>query len=200
MAAELEPPVVIFALEREAAPFRKRLHLLKFPVTLRVSGVGRAAATRTVASLSSPSLVISAGFCGALNPGLGIGDIVSDSRQLLTVDHLVATAQEKQALRERTAADAVDMEADAIRLWCLKRTIPFLAVKAVSDTATHALSPRLANLLNGGEVSMPKVLAALARSPALLPELLRLSRHTALASERLADELMRTLTKFHQPA
>ncbi|HYH65402.1 MAG TPA: hypothetical protein VD866_11965, partial [Urbifossiella sp.] len=59
---------VLFALEREAAPFR-RLVRGRRDVAVRVSGVGRAAARAALVKLLDgvePDRVIAAGFCGAL--------------------------------------------------------------------------------------------------------------------------------------
>jgi adenosylhomocysteine nucleosidase len=213
---------VIFALDREAAPFRKLAKQHRLPVRILVSGVGRDAAIRAMESVGDASLVISAGFCGALNPALRIGDIAvcpfsgeaealrSGARDLasalgsedsasplnlITVDHLVATPDAKRRLRIETGADVVDMEAEHVRAVCVERGIPFLAVKAVSDTADAALSPVLVNLLSASRVSPMRALAAAIRRPALLLEFRRLARATSFAAERLAEKLLEIISK-----
>jgi adenosylhomocysteine nucleosidase len=70
---------VLFALEREAAPFRRAACDLKH-VSIHVSGVGRSrarATTERLLAVSLPQLVIAAGFCGALVPELRVGDVVT---------------------------------------------------------------------------------------------------------------------------
>lgn len=185
---------VLFALDREAAPFRRLVR--RSDVTVRVSGVGRAAARAAALKLIDevrPARVIAAGFCGALDPSLKVGDIVLSPR-IATVDRLVATPADKAALRAETGADAVDMESAAVEAACRERGVPFEGVRAVSDTAAAALSPELVRLLSGGAVSVPRALAALARRPALLPEFVRLGRDTARAARALAAALAARVT------
>jgi adenosylhomocysteine nucleosidase len=70
--------LVLFALEREAAPFRRAARALPH-VSIHVSGVGRRRAREAAERLlaeSRLSLAIAAGFCGALVPALRVGDIV----------------------------------------------------------------------------------------------------------------------------
>lgn len=178
---------VLFALEREAAPFRKAVRALPH-VSVHVSGVGRTAARGAAKRLleSGPSLVIAAGFCGALNPSLKVGDVVK-SPHILTVDHLVSDPAEK--CRLSASHDAVDMESAAVEAICHDAGIPFLAVRAVSDAADTALSPELVRLLSGGHVSVWRACAALVRKPSLLGEFVRLGRDTAFAARKLSDEL-----------
>lgn len=179
---------VLFALEREAAPFR-RLARGRADVVVRVSGVGRVAARAAAAMLIDvlrPTRVIAAGFCGALDPALAIGDIVVSPR-IVSVDRIVATPAEKAALRAATGADAVDMESAAVEEVCRDRGVGFVGVRAVSDSATAALSAELIQLLSGGTVSVPRALVALARRPRLLREFLRLGSDTAMAARELSE-------------
>ncbi len=181
---------VLFALEREAAPFRRAARGVKH-VTIHVSGVGRKRAREAAQRLhDSPSLVIAAGFCGALSPSLRVGDIVQSPR-ILTVNHLVCDPAEKCQLSE--FHDAVDMESAAVAEVCAGKGVPFLAVRAVSDTAHTALSPELVRLLSGGNVSPLKACYALMWKPSLLGEFLRLARDTKVAAENLAAELMKVV-------
>lgn len=178
---------VLFALDREVAPFR-RLVRGRADVAVRVSGVGRAAARAAALKLIDevrPTHVIAAGFCGALDPALKIGDIVVSPR-IVTVDRIVATPAEKAALRAASGADAADMESDAVEAACRERGVSFQAVRAVSDTADTALSPDLVRLLDGGEVSVWRAIAALIRRPRLLGEFNRLARDTTIAATALA--------------
>lgn len=181
---------VLFALGREAAPFR-RLVCGRADVAVRVSGVGRAAARTAALTLIDevrPERVIAAGFCGALDPGLKVGDIVVSPR-IVTIDRIVGTPAEKATLRAASAADAVDMESVAVEEICREYGVEFVAVRAVSDNAESCLSAELVTLLSGGEVSIPRALLALLRRPGLLPEFLRLGRDTAVAARTLADAL-----------
>jgi len=187
---------VVFALEREAAPFRKLARGLP-RVSISVSGVGHAnareAANRLLMETPVPNLVIAAGFCGALVPTLRVGDIVTSPR-IFTATHLISTPHEKRQIAEQHGVDAVDMESSAIAEVCAERGVPFRAVRAVSDTVDTALSPELVRLLSGGNVSPWKAIRALVRKPALLGEFRRLARDTKLAARNLANELMRIVS------
>ena len=183
---------VLFALEREAAPFRRAARELPH-VSIHVSGVGQPRARRATELLLRdlrPSLVIAAGFCGALVPSLRVGDVVTSPR-ILTVDHFVCDPAEKGQLSE--SHDAVDMESAAVAEVCAEKGVRFLAVRAVSDTVDTALSPELVRLLSGGNVSVRKACVALLRKPALLGEFLRLARDTKLAARNLADALVQII-------
>lgn len=179
---------VVFALEREAAPFRRAARTLP-GVSIHVSGVGRnraRAATEQLIRGSRSELVVAAGFCGALIPALRVGDIVTSPR-ILTIDHLVCDPAEKCQLGE--SHDAVDMESAAVEAVCAERGVRFLAVRAVSDTVDTALSPELVRLLSGGNVSVLRACGSFLRKPSLLGEFRRLARDTKFAARCLADEL-----------
>lgn len=179
---------VLFALEREAAPFRRAARDLSH-VSIHVSGVGRARARRAAEFLCAarPELVVAAGFCGALVPSLRVGDVVKSPR-ILTVDHLVTDPAEKCRLGE--SHDAVDMESAAVVAACAENRVRSLAVRAVSDTVDTALSPELVRLLSGGNVAVRKACLALLKKPTLLGEFLRLARDTKFAARNLAEALV----------
>ncbi len=182
---------VVFALEREAAPFRRAIRS-RADVAVHVSGVGRARAREAAKRLlcDCPALVIAGGFCGALVPFLRVGDIVQ-SPKILTVDHLVCDPAEKCQLSQ--FHDAVDMESAAVEQVCAENGIPFLAVRAVSDTVDTALSPELVRLLSGGNVSPLKACGALLRKPTLFGEFFRLARDTKFAARKLAEALVKVI-------
>lgn len=189
---------VLFALEREAAPFRRRVRG-RADVVVCVSGVGRVAARAAAVKLLDevkPTRVIAAGFCGALAPDLRVGDVVT-SPHIVTADRLVTTPATKAQLRAESGADAVDMESAAVEAVCRDRGTSFRAVRAVSDTADAALSPELVKLLSGGSVSVSRAVAALLRRPALLGEFRRLGRDTAVAARTLAAALVQYISPPH---
>jgi adenosylhomocysteine nucleosidase len=143
--------------------------------------------------------VIAAGFCGALAPHLKVGDVVT-SPHILSVDHMVCDPAEKKRLFEQSGALAVDMESAAVAAVCAEHHIPFLAVRAVSDTSDTRLSPAVERVLARGEVSAWAALLAILRRPSALGEFRRLARDTKLAAEKLADELARIVAESAPPA
>jgi nucleoside phosphorylase len=166
-----------------------------------------------------PLWLCAAGFAGALQADWRIGDVLvalevadtsgrcwlcdpwleaqpgglwREGRLLSTVD-FIAAPHDKGELGRRYGAAAVDMESATAAQFCLKRNIPFVGVRAISDELHTRLSPRLATLLSGPAVRPGRVLAAVLRSPGLLPELWRLARDTRRAARSLAHVLLRLL-------
>ena len=146
----------------------KRRHL-----ALAISGVGAAAAARATKALLTghrPRWLISAGFSGALQPGLArneilIGQSVGDTAgrridvdlhggpvawkempgarlaKLITVDRILRQPEEKRALGQEHGALAVDMESYAVAEVCRRASAHFLAVRVISDTVDEVLPP-----------------------------------------------------------
>ena len=244
-----DDPCILFALRRESAPFRREFRPHQaFPaspcwarfcgppwltVLVVETGVGQAHVARVLDWLLAkpkfdqvtyqPSMILFAGFAGALTDSLHVGDIVLADEvldahgkrwpttwptpfpeghwtpplhrgRLLTVDRMIAMPEEKRRLGEQTAAVAVDMESAHFAARCTQAGIPFGCVRAISDEVTTPLSPNLASLLSGGAVSPWRLLTALARRPRMSPELLRLARDTKRASEQLGLALGELLT------
>jgi len=187
---------VVFALSPEEAGFQNQLsdvrtidahgHTLRHgrcgerQVTTIVSGPGAeqaAAACRVLIQGHRPRWVISAGFCGALDPRLKVESVVladglyGDARasdhlersfrriaaatlpppaaigRFVQVDRIVCRAVDKQALAAETQAIACDMESLAVAQACLARGVPVSALRGVSDTADEDLPPDLDPLM-----------------------------------------------------
>jgi adenosylhomocysteine nucleosidase len=242
-------PCLLFALARESAAFRREFRpQQRFPgapgwarfcgpswltVLVFETGVGLDAAEKAGAWLLSgpemggvpyrPKLVLSAGFAGALDPSLAIGDIVLATDvvdmegnrwpvtwpaeplkgvwrppirrgRVLTSPKLVESPAEKAEWAQRRQAMAVDMESSVLARMCYQKEVPFGCVRAVSDRTDTTLSPRLADLVRQGRPSAPRVLAACLRSPGLIGEFRRLARDTKQAGIQLGLALGELLT------
>jgi adenosylhomocysteine nucleosidase len=187
---------VVFALSTEEAGFQNQLtdvltidahgHTLRLGrcgphrVTTIVSGPGAekaAAACEVLFQGHQPRWVISAGFCGALDPRLKVEAVVladglfGDSKasahleqslkriasaalprpsatgRFVQVDRIVCRAIDKKSLADETGAIACDMESLAVAQACAKRDIPVSAVRGVSDAADEDLPPDLDPLM-----------------------------------------------------
>jgi len=101
--------------------------------------------------------LISSGFAGALEKDLKVGHlllaenfsspkllrspalVLDDDRtflgKLLTVPRMVETVEERESLREKTGAAAVDMETEILAEVCAAHDLPMLSLRAISDTA-----------------------------------------------------------------
>ena len=143
--------------------------------------------------------MISTGFCGALDRTLAVGDVVVDSQaspkgstvisgEILSIDWVVTTAEEKAALHARTGAVAVEMESAAVAEKAREWAVPFYSVRAVSDTAADDL-PLDFNRYRDAEGRFSRswiAWAALSR-PSAISGLLRLDRNCRAAAEALGE-------------
>jgi len=168
--------------------------------------------------------LVSFGICGALDPALAVGDLVVadgvvDTRERLAADPawtaalrsalprsrpglatgsgaIVGSVADKAALRRATGAAIVDMETHAVAMAARHAGVPFVVVRAVSDSAAHAL-PRAAQagFKADGEPDVGAVLVGLLRRPWELPALVR----TALDAENAFKSLSRAAAALTPP-
>lgn len=97
-------------------------------------------------------------------------------------DRAIGSPAEKAALAGTTGALAVDMESHAVGRSAARLGIPFLAVRAVADTAERGLPPWLAGVIDPEGRTRLRVLAAgLLKHPADLKRLIGLGRATGRA-------------------
>ena len=107
--------------------------------------------------------------------------------RLLTCQKPIGSPAEKQSVWRRTSAAAVDMESLAIAEIAAANRLPFLAVRAIVDTAADALPPALsAAAEEGGARGIGALLGALARAPGELPDFIRLIARYRAARRALA--------------
>ena len=164
---------VTFALPDESREFRKLLTkgkgqharnaaieigtLHEVEVAVAHIGVGAVAAEKGIAALLEqirPELLICAGYGGALDPALRIGDLVLDLRhsgaQMQPLNHAqhgaihtardaAETVEDKRVLHSRTGAHVVDMETAIVAAACSAAGVPVLALRVVSDEAGQPL-------------------------------------------------------------
>lgn len=184
------------------------------------SGPGCERARRATAALldaHSPGWIVSTGFCGALIPGVQIGQIIVSNEvvnsagdclkidlgmgsdephglyvgRTLTVDRMVRSVMEKRNLAEMTGAISVDMETFAIAKLCQDRKTRFMAVRCVSDDLAADLPSEVLSLVGEtGSVRVGAVIGALWKRPGSYQDLWRLRENAMLASDHLAKFLI----------
>jgi adenosylhomocysteine nucleosidase len=200
--------LVCFAVKQEAKFF------FKPESEILISGMGPSNAEKTlkrVLEKKRHSLVLSCGFAGALNPALTVGTVLFDADEATGLssplhsagarpgkfhfsDRVAITAAEKKALREKTGADAVEMESQVIRSICKNIGIPSATVRVISDAADENL-PLDFNALMSAEnrLSYGRLFWTILNSPGAIPGLLRLERQTKMAAQKLAEVLGRII-------
>lgn len=156
---------IVAALEREVCPLVKHWRISEKEydgrrfrffendrAVLLCGGMGPEAARRAAEAilvLYRPRVVYSAGYAGALDAGLRVGEILSPARVidatdgssidipggnsvLISYGH-VATPEQKSKLWQAYGAQAVDMEAATVGRAAEARNVAFKALKVVSD-------------------------------------------------------------------
>jgi len=85
------------------------------------------------------------------------------------------TPAEKRILFERTGAIAVDMESGAVAKVAQEAGVPFMAVRAIADSADMAIPPSPLEAVDEfGELSLPILLSGLIKHPTELIDMIRL--------------------------
>lgn len=111
-----------------------------------------------------------------LSAALGAHRPVSFGR-LLTSHEPLSSVESKTVAFRQTGAVAVDMESSAVAEIAAAARMPFLAVRAIVDTAADAVPQAAlsATAPDTGALRIGRLLAALARTPGELPALIRLA-------------------------
>lgn len=162
-----------------------------------------------------PDVVVSTGFCGAIDPHLQLGDVFVASGvidrenrkryavaeefqptsrcehgELVSMDRVAGTAAEKRELGG-TGARAVEMEAAAVASRAQIWNVPFYCIRSVSDTADESFEIDFNRMRDvHGRFSRGRItLSALARPWSRIPALLKLDSSCRRASKSLGDFL-----------
>ena len=202
-------------VEAEGLPvdWARSARLGEHMILMAANGAGSARAAAAVdaaAPAFHPEAVVSAGFCGALDPELDIAAVVvgaciadEDRRfpalpvtspapyhvgTICPIDHVAQTAGEKKWLRS-TGGVAVEMEAAGVAASAQSHGLPFYCVRTVTDLAGENMANDFnAALRPDGHFGTMHILGNCVRHPMdRLPELIRLRRRCARASRALGE-------------
>ena len=210
---------VILAMERELLPFLRRCRRVDVE-TIRCyehqgtvyacGGIGRSAAARATSAILErcrPRRVISAGFAGALDTRLKVGqvlkpEVVIDTQTkqqyrttpvespaehitLVTAD-ATAGAGDKKQIASRFGAQLLDMEAGAVAEVAARAGVEFMAVKAVSDELDFAMPPVGRFVSRDGQFQQARFIAWTAWHPAQWAPVWQLGRNSHAAARALS--------------
>jgi len=206
--------LVCFALPDEARPFEQLAATAR--VRTLITGIGKKnaeRAIRTTLAESRPNLVLTCGFAGGLESHLTHGEIVFSAdeesglklkllaagareAQLFCADHIAVSAEEKRALRQKTGADAVEMESEIIRAVCREQKIPSATVRVISDIAGEDLPLDFNELMTPDrKLDFGKLTLAILKSPGKIGALLRLQKQTSGSAKILARTLAQIIAE-----
>lgn len=162
-------------------------------------------ATEAIIKLYRPELIISAGFAGALQPDIRVGQPLtprwvvnakdgsrSDTKIgegiLITADSVASTVQ-KRKLADAYGAQAVDMEAAAVARGAQIHGVRFAACKAISDSLDFQMPPMQCFIDIQGQFQTAKFVVYVSVRPWLWKSVLQLARNSATASRALCRAL-----------
>ena len=212
---------IVAALEREVRPLikhwrvsereyggRRFLFFEKNEFVLVCGGIGADAARRAaeaVIVLYAPGVVYSAGYAGALDPRLKVGEVMRAGRVVNAGDGssaqvaggdgvlvsypVVASPAQKVKLRESYQAQAVDMEAAAVARAAEARGGGFCALKVISDEFDFEFPPTERFVDSAGRFHEMRFAWFVAERPWLWLPVLRLARNSGRASRILCEEI-----------
>jgi len=216
---------IVAALEREVRPLIKEWRVSakefdgrrfrffeKGDSVVVCGGIGAEAARRAaeaVIAAYEPRVVYSAGFAGALDPALKVGDVVLPRRVVNAGDGSsvsfdqgegvlisfgsVASPAQKAKLRDSFGAHAVDMEAAAVARTAEARGSGFAVVKIISDEFDFTFPSIERFVDSNGQFKQGRFLGFTALRPWLWPQVARLARNSNRASLVLCDWLRKMI-------
>jgi len=178
------------------------------------AGIGFETARRAAqagVAIYHPQLFLSAGFAGALDKQLKVGQVFWPHRVIDASDgsrteaaagqgtlvsfSAVAGSSQKARLAAAYGAQAVDMEAAAVARTARAHGIAFAAVKAISDEASLEMPDMSRFVTHDGQFRLAALVASAVVRPWLWPAFFRLGGNSAKAARALCDELQRYLQK-----
>ena len=223
---------VTFALAAESSGFRRHLHnktrsdrngittiaghIDNCTVEVFHTGVGEEVCRqRTARFLEGRKLdcLISAGFAGALNDQLRIGDLLLAKNfstadvsgrlhslanlpiriaNLLTVPSMIESGEERNRLAQTTGATAVDMETEFIGRACAEHGVPLLSLRVISDTPCQPLPapPSMLFDLDEQQTNFGRLVFYVAKHPPAIWRLISFARQIGRARKRLSHAII----------
>jgi adenosylhomocysteine nucleosidase len=208
IAIEPKKLLIFTAIRAEAKAVRRALEASAATIgvswQVRIVGIR---ANRLDAALPRETIggIILAGFAGALDPSLKVGDVVVEGwsgeplgfrcGKIHTAGEIVATPAAKAVLFAATRALAVDMEGEIVRQAANTLGVPFLHVRAITDSAADSLEPAVLGFVDDvGSVRPMALTLGLLRRPGLIPELSRLGVNARLAGRNLGNIVTRFMS------
>ena len=223
---------VTFALSAESSGFLRRLHKKSKTnrngitvicgevdggaIEVFHTGVGEKTCRERMAKFLQDrqfDCLISAGFAGALNDRLHVGDLLlaenfstielTEARSalstlsvhaaaLLTLPSMVESREERNKIAQTTGAAAADMETEFIARACAEHGIPLLSLRVISDTPSKPFPAPASVLFNMERQQTDAMKFALyfLKHPGAIPRLIAFARKIAQAREILANALV----------
>ena len=149
-----------------------------------------------VITVEGENFATSGDWCSTLNAALS-GRCPFINAPIFGSAHVIATARAKRELFTKTGAAAVDMESHEVAAVAAEHGVPFLAVRAVADSAnSHVPEAALYGVREDGSTRFDAVFAALLIRPWQTPALIRLAWDSFSAQSALRRVATLTNPRF----
>lgn len=216
---EVRPLVKHWRVRRQQSDGRQFTFFERDQTVVVCGGMGAECARRAaeaVIELYRPEQLISAGFAGALEPGLLVGEVLTPrividggdgsrtdtgvGEGALVSFAGVADRGQKAKLAAAYGAQAVDMEASAVARGAQAHGLRFLACKAISDPSDFSW-PAVAGFVGrNGQFRTSGFALYLGLRPWLWGRVAELARHSRRASAGLCQSLARLSAGGPEPS
>jgi len=157
--------------------------------------------------------LISAGFAGALDDQLGVGELLLARNlstadlsgtldfltnlsihvaNLLTVPSMIDSREERNRIAQTTGAVAVDMETEFIARACAEHGVPLLSLRVISDTPCQPLPapPSMLFDLDEQQTNFGRLVFYVAKHPPAIWRLISFARQIGRARKRLSHAII----------
>ena len=157
--------------------------------------------------------LISAGFAGALDDQLGVGELLLARNlstadlsgtldfltnlsihvaNLLTVPSMIDSREERNRIAQTTGAVAVDMETEFIARVCAEHGVPLLSLRVISDTPCQPLPtpPSMLFDLDEQQTNFGRLVFYVAKHPPAIWRLISFARQIGRARKRLSHAII----------
>ncbi len=198
--------LILTALAMEERAIAQACNLAASSAIIQIIGIGAKHASAEMCQGITVGVIL-AGFAGALEPSLKIGQIVVDYPEngpwhdlpwtrgkIHGAEKMISDPAQKAEAFRQTGALAVDMESRSVGRICEEAKLPLLTIRAISDTAQDSVSPKLLRWIDDFGNPKPLALAGgLASNPHLLPQVIQLARRTRVAGRNLGEAVGKLL-------
>lgn len=187
--------------------------------TVAVGGIGSRSAdlaAKVILDTERCTTLISCGLAGALSSTISAGEVLhpevvidankgaafrtTSGKGILVTVSSISGAAEKHLLAQKYSADCVDMEAAAVAEVAAATKIPFLAIKAVSDSLAFPMPDMNRFIGSDGRFAAGRFMLHTLRHPSSWKAVAQLARNSALATRNLCACLQHLIDNELAPA
>ena len=126
----------------------------------------------------------------------GLRAAESSPGDLVTVPVTLVTSQDKQDVAAEGGWVAADMESAGSARAAYEDGIPFIAIRAITDTLRMDLPVDFNRFIRHGRLNYPRFFLHVATHPISIPRLMLLGRNSTLAARNLAETVGRIVEKI----